>query len=277
MSSPSPIGDALAHSLVLALGTDCGTAADVARSMIGRHGSVIDLQNLVIRSAGSLERVTDDFVERGWLSRIAEAWLVGPIQMPVGLPSFLEGAAAMRAIVPDDGRATAVVTMPTAPSAIRPALGGTGLAYAALVATQETFEKVADSAVNSLTIMTPFLNDDGLIVVLNLFRRTRASQRHLIIRRAGGARAAVRRSWEEVARLGVNVLDYTLPTAGGFETFHAKVLLADQDLAYVGSANMTVFAPHSMELGILVDGRAARVIANVIRGIERISIPLVAR
>jgi phosphatidylserine/phosphatidylglycerophosphate/cardiolipin synthase-like enzyme len=86
--------------------------------------------------------------------------------MPVGLPSFLEGAAAMRAIVPDDGRATA---------------------------------------------------------------------------------------------------------------FHAKVLIADQDLAYVGSANMTVFARHSMELGILVDGRAARVIANVIRGIEKISIPLVAR
>ena len=242
--------------------------------MVGRHGSVIDLQNLVIRSAGSLERVTDDFVQRGWLSPLDEAWMVGPIQVPAGLPSFLEGAAAMRAIVPDDGRATAVVTMPTAPSAIRPALAGTGLAYAALVATQETFEKIADSAVNGLTIMTPFLNSDGLIVVLELFRRTRASQRHLIIRRAGGARAAVQRGWDEVARLGVIVLDYTLPTAAGFETFHAKVLLADQDLAYVGSANMTVFARHSMELGILVDGRAARVIANVVRGIVRIAIPI---
>jgi hypothetical protein len=137
--------------------------------MIGRYPCVIDLRNLAVRSAGSLERVTDDFVERGWLSRSNEAWRVGPIQMPPGLPSFLEGAAAMRATMPDDGRATVVVTMPTAPSAIRPTLAGTGLAHAALVATEEIFERVAGFAVTSLTIMTPFLNDDGLIVVLTSF------------------------------------------------------------------------------------------------------------
>lgn len=180
----------------------------------------------------------------------------------------------MRALVPDDGHATAVVTMPTAPSAIGPALAGTGLAHAALVSTEEALQRVADAAVNRLTIMTPFLNLDGLIVVVGLFRRTRASQKRLVVRRAGGARAAVRQSWDEIAELGVEVQDYTLPASGGYETFHAKVALADQDLAYVGSANMTIFARHSMELGILVDGRAARVIANVVRGIERISVPI---
>jgi phosphatidylserine/phosphatidylglycerophosphate/cardiolipin synthase-like enzyme len=167
-----------------------------------------------------------------------------------------------------------VVTMPTAPSAIGPALLGTGLAHAALVSTDEALGRVAGAAVNRLTVMTPFLNSDGLVAALGLFRLTRASQKRLIVRRAGGARAAVRRNWDEIAQLGVEVLDYTLAVGGGYETFHAKVALADQDLAYVGSANMTVFTRHSMELGMLVDGRAARVIANVVRGIERISIPV---
>jgi phosphatidylserine/phosphatidylglycerophosphate/cardiolipin synthase-like enzyme len=65
-----------------------------------------------------------------------------------------------------------------------------------------------------------------------------------------------------------------LDVAGGFETFHAKVALADSELAYVGSANMTVFARHSMELGVLIEGRAARVIANLIRAVTKVARPI---
>src|SRR5208337_1398611 len=157
-------------------------------------------------------------------------------------------------------QAVAIVTMPPTPSAVGLALPATGLAHAALMATQEVFERLADRAVNSLTVMTPFLNDEGLAAAFQLFRRTQARRRTLIIRRSGGARATVERHWKEVLQIGIDVLDYTLPVVSGYETFHAKVLLADQDLAYVGSANMTVFARHSMELGILTDGRAARVV-----------------
>jgi hypothetical protein len=56
--------------------------------------------------------------------------------------------------------------------------------------------------------------------------------------------------------------------------FHAKVALADSDLAYVGSANMTMFSRHSMELGVLVEGRAARVVANVVRAVTKVSHPI---
>ena len=101
---------------------------------------------------------------------------------------------------------------------------------------------------------------------------------HRTIERGSLRQAARRGRLTEPARpsrkLGATPRSYT--TTRGRITFHAKALLADQDLAYVGSANMTVFARHSMELGILVDGRASRVIANFIRGIEKISIPLVA-
>jgi hypothetical protein len=219
--------------------------------MADRHGYAIDIHNLADWPAAAIQRVTSDFVARGWLSRTDAGWQVGPGQMPSGLASFLDGAAAMRAIMPDERMATAVVTMPPSPSAIGAALPATGLAYAALVHTKDVLEKLADAAASNFTIMTPFLNDEGLVIALDLFRRTRARRRHLIIRRAGSARAAVDRGWPHLHQLNVDILNYTLPVEGGYETFHAKIVLADQDLAYVGSANMTAFARHSMELGIL--------------------------
>jgi hypothetical protein len=274
MIAAVPIGSDLSRSLVAGLGMDCPAAAALARAISGRHGTVLDFHGLADWPVGAMRRVTNDFVARGWLSRSDGGWSVGPNHIPSGLASFLEGASAMRAVMPDDGKATAVVTMPPTPSAIGSALPATGLAHAALVPTNETFERLADAAANSFTIMTPFLNDDGLAIALDLFRRTHATRKYLIIRRSGAARAAVDRARNELLHLGVEVLDYTLPVAGGYETFHAKVLLADQDFAYVGSANMTAFARHSMELGILTDGRAARVVASIVRGVERIATPL---
>jgi hypothetical protein len=37
---------------------------------------------------------------------------------------------------------------------------------------------------------------------------------------------------------------------------------------------MTVFARHSMDLGILADGKAAKVIASVVRAVERVATPV---
>jgi hypothetical protein len=274
MTGGAPLGADLARSLVVGLGADCPTAAALARVMAGRQGYAIDVHNLADWPAAAIQRVTSDFVSRGWLSRTETGWQIGPGQMPSGLASFLDGAAAMRAIMPDEGMATAVVTMPPSPSAIGAALPATGLAYAALVHTKDALEKLADAAANSLTIMTPFLNDEGLVIAVDLFRRTSARRRHLIIRRSGSARAAVDRGWPYLRQLNVDVLNYMLPVEDGYETFHAKIVLADQDLAYVGSANMTAFARHSMELGILTDGRAARVVASIVRGVERIATPV---
>lgn len=274
MTAAAPVGADLARSLVLGLGADTATAAALAHEMAGRQGCAIDVHNLADWPAAAIHRVTSDFVARGWLSCTDTGWTIGPGQMPSGLASFLDGAAAMRAVMPDEGMATTVVTMPPWPSAVGAVLPTTGLAYAALVPTKDTFEKLADAAVSSFTIMTPFLNDEGLVVALDLFRRTHARRRQLIIRRSGSARAAIDRGWAHIRQLNVDILNYTLAVDGGYETFHAKVLLADQDLAYVGSANMTAFARHSMELGILTDGRAARVVASIVRGVERIAIPV---
>jgi hypothetical protein len=275
MTGTPEIGSGLARSLVAALEADCATAANVARAIANRFGEVVDFANHTISPLTSLGRVATDFVERGWLTPRPNGWLVGPKKVPPGLSTFLDGAAEMRRTLGDSGIATAVVTMPPEPSAIGAALPTVGLAHAALISTQSAFERLADQAASRFTIMTPFLNDDGLAFALDLFSRTSAARRCLIVRRSGSARTTIERFGNELRGAGVLALDYTLPTGNGFETFHAKILLADRDLAYVGSANMTAFARHSMELGILADGRTAQVVATVVRAAEKIATPII--
>jgi hypothetical protein len=254
--------------LVEALGPDCSTAALVARVLQLNPDGMLDSVRLESAPAGAAQRVLNDFERRGWVTAIGQGWLGGPERMPSGIPGFLDGAAAMYGALPHDGRATTVVTFPASVNGVVRALPRTGFSYAGLVSSDEAFDRIADAAVNTITVLTPFLNKDGLDYVVSLFRRSRAGQKILVVRRYGGALARASERIEELSQLGVDVRNYTLPLPKGFETFHAKVVLADQDLAYVGSANMTRFERRSMELGVLVDGKAARVVASVVRAVE---------
>jgi phosphatidylserine/phosphatidylglycerophosphate/cardiolipin synthase-like enzyme len=70
------------------------------------------------------------------------------------------------------------------------------------------------------------------------------------------------------------VFDYAIGKvdAPGYETFHAKVVLADRDAAYVGSSNMNKASKErSMELGLVVQGRAAQQIARALDSIMRVA------
>jgi hypothetical protein len=91
MTWAAPIGADLARSLVFGLGADCSTAAALARVMAGRQGYAIDIHNLADWPAAAIQRVTSDFVARGWLSRTDTGWRIGPGQIPSGLVSFLDG------------------------------------------------------------------------------------------------------------------------------------------------------------------------------------------
>ncbi len=268
------LGTSLSRSLVVSLAADCATAAELARLIAERPGGTIDANSVTFASRSALARVAADFVRRRWLTAIPTGWRVGPLIVPRGVVPFLEGAAAMRANDLEKETSIAVVTMPPSPSAIASALPQTGLAHASLVSTRDAFERVAETAIDSLTVMTPFLNRDGLGFVLKLFELTRAKSKQLIVRQMGEARRTVIDNAAEVASLGISAFDYTLDAVGSFETFHAKVALADSQLAYVGSANMTMFSRSSMELGVLVEGRAARVVANVLRAVTRVAHPI---
>lgn len=271
MTAIPGIGEALAQSLVEALGPDCSTGALVARVVQRNPGGGIDVARLHGAPAGAAQRVLRDFASRGWITAEGEGWVCGPGLVPAGVPAFLDGAAAMYATMPHDGRATTVVTFPTSSVGIVRALPRTGFSYAGLMSSEEAFDRIADAETTRLTVLTPFLNNEGLDDVLELFGRTSAPEKNLVVRRYGGALATARARLGELEPLGVEVRNYTVSLPKGFETFHAKVVIADHDLAYVGSANMTRFERRSMELGIMVDGKAAKVVASVVRAVEMVS------
>ncbi|ABD07235.1 hypothetical protein RPB_2530 [Rhodopseudomonas palustris HaA2] len=268
------LGSSLSRSLVAELGDDCAAAAKLAAAITLRRSGSIDEASLPALSRPVLDRISADFVRRGWLTPLVSGWLIGPAALPSEVGAFLEGAAAMRTHDSSKETAIAVVTMPPPPSAIGVALSQTGVAHSSLVPTNDAFLRVAATAIDSFILMTPFLNTEGLRYAVKLFSDTRAQQKRLIVRRAGDATRVVQEHAAELSTIGVEAFDYTVDLGDGFETFHAKVALADSALAYVGSANMTVFARHSMDLGILVEGRSARVIANVIRAVLRVAKPL---
>lgn len=272
------IGDGLARSLIETLGANCAIAAGLARALAMRgEGATVDRQSLPFSPPASLNVVMDDFCARRWITRESNGWRIGPMSIPAGLASFLEGAATMHSALADRCNAQAVITLPPSPSFIERALPSTGFSYASLLSTTDAWRKVADKAVNTLTMMTPFLNEDGLKFATATAKRSRAKVRRLIIRQRGGARDVAVAGAGLLSDAGLEVLLYDPPDGSGYETFHAKVALADAELAYVGSANFTVFARHSVDLGLLVDGKAARVIASVVSAVERVAVPVVTK
>ncbi len=119
-------------------------------------------------------------------------------------------------------------------------------------------------------VMTPFFDDVGAEVVLNLFENTAAADRCLILRapKEGLPPEVGEKVDAQLVALGVDVVNFRLDRPGslGNETFHAKAVLGDDDTAYVGSSNMNQWSfEYSPELGLYVRGRAAFRIAELPR------------
>ena len=275
MISSSGIGEAMAKSLVACLGADCSAAAALAAAADLRRGDTLDEGSLRGVPLGSLRRAVADFERRGWLVNLrVSAWHVPATGMPGTAPAFLAGMAAMRGPAAEEEAALTAVTLLLPPSAVAAALPATGLSYASLVSTEDAMARVAAAASTRLTVMTPFLNKGGLDFAISLFERSVAVTRTLVVRGTHSTRAALHPEQDRLQSLRVTTLNYLLPTADCYETFHAKVVLADDRLAYVGSANLLAQLHQSMELGNVVRGRAARVVASVVRAVEAVSPPL---
>lgn len=268
------LGAVVGKSLIKGLGANCGAGAALARRLEKGIGSITAGTQSDGFSAASIERAARDFTSRGWLSADGSGWRRTDNQLPSGLSSFLAGAAAMREAAMGEAESIAVVTLPGAPSAISKVLPSEGPIHASMERTDDEIGRIARSAVTSLTIMSPFVNRGGAEFAMRMFNESQAKQKTLITRLAGSTGRAVKPLLLDLATSGVQVLDYMLPAGEGYETFHAKVVLADGDLAYVGSANLTQYDRHSMELGIIVKGRAARAVAALVRSVERIARPV---
>ncbi|MBZ0132423.1 MAG: hypothetical protein K8F53_07415 [Rhodocyclaceae bacterium] len=193
------------------------------------------------------------------------------------LALMLEAASLYRQEVHEEQNIVEVVlTRPPRPCKLEEALDAAGYASAILENTVDVFMSMAISASQRFAVMTPFLDELGAKQLVELFRRVPTGvTKVLIVRYMHGAPPlSLVGIKEELRELDVRVFDYWLPRSGsdGYETFHAKVILTDSNVAYVGSANMTETSFfYSMEMGLLVKGQAAGVVGRVVDEICRIA------
>lgn len=180
----------------------------------------------------------------------------------------------------DDNTVSVVLTRPGHPSRLEAELENLGWKTASLELTEEAFLSLAANAKEHLVVMTPFLDLVGARWLISLFERTAPEvKRRLILRYLGmPAHPSYPTGYDAIAaalsEIGVEVFDYALTreNANGYETFHAKVVLADRAMAYVGSSNMNKASlEHSMEMGVVVEGKAAQHISRVLDTIMKVA------
>lgn len=160
---------------------------------------------------------------------------------------------------------TVVLTKPAKPSMLEKKLSDKGWKASEIEPTLHSFYSMADLASDKLVIMTPFLDDTGAEWVKDIFSRTQESVQCILILRSLERPGATDypegylliKDW--LIDNNIKVYNYSLQRSEdwGRETFHAKVVLADRRIAYIGSSNMTGHSSYSMEMGVKITGRAA--------------------
>lgn len=189
--------------------------------------------------------------------------------MLVGASTYVENVHR------DADEVDVVLTKPSRPSELERAIREAGYEHVGLIATSEMFTAMAAGAQSRFTVMTPFLDHQGAELILALFTKSRSQvERRLIIRSSpSGLPEGYLAVADQLRDLGVRVCDYRLEReGGGFETFHAKVVLADRNRAYVGSTNMNQWSiAYSMELGVSLTGRAAGRISRVLDAVVQVA------
>jgi phosphatidylserine/phosphatidylglycerophosphate/cardiolipin synthase-like enzyme len=172
-------------------------------------------------------------------------------------------------IAAPEARARLVVTLPFRPSRLEDGAP-------ALTDTQEAFNYIARRSTDCLVVITPFIDLAGMEWAIRLFSVSQAKTKILILR----DRSRLADYPNEAARLRsllTELLEYRarhpetdrpLP----IETFHAKIVLADASVAYVGSANMLKSSLEvALECGFIVEGPAVFQVADLVAAILKVA------
>ncbi|MET0165998.1 MAG: phospholipase D-like domain-containing protein [Vicinamibacterales bacterium] len=164
-------------------------------------------------------------------------------------------------------------------SALRRAIDNLHALSPTVFQTSDFFFNLARAAKRDFTVVAPFIDDHGANLLVELFSICEPGvRRHLICRplsepQCGEAflgRAA------DFRRLKVLVYEYALPSIlpSGRETFHAKIVLADDAEFYVGSSNFMASAlERSFECGVIVRGETAKQLNSVLIAVRTIAKP----
>ena len=194
------------------------------------------------------------------------------------LATLLRGAEQFRRIKHESPQLEFVVTMPMAPSYLAETLPDSPSRPGGYLPTSAAMLRIAQTSTERIVVMSPFVDNFGFGWLRSVFDASHAHRKILILRDAD--RYAVELSVHHAEWLraqAIEVWDYHLPHAAGtrplpLETFHAKIVLADNCLGYVGSANFIGSGDGtSLEAGVLVDGTAAVQVAKLIDAVIRVA------
>lgn len=206
-------------------------------------------------------------------------------ELLVAPPDALRYAAVLRGVAfaqhrqRDANTVDITLSPPASPSRLMETLPKAGFSWARLFDTKDSLIELASRARRRFVIVSPFLDDEGLRWITALFEAARgATERLLIVRGRDETELSVLRSHREALALwSARILAYAVahdPAVRSpvIETFHAKILVADNDRAYIGSANMNRWSRDvSMECGVIITGPCVRPVATLVDAIISIA------
>jgi phosphatidylserine/phosphatidylglycerophosphate/cardiolipin synthase-like enzyme len=234
-----------------------------------------ELASLVgLVSAEQVAMVKRAFVENGHVEQrdFASALIVDRGAL-TRWAANLEGVATYLGLHHDRDDVRLVMTEPGQQSALRAEIARRHAISPLLYQTTDTFINLARGARKEFVVLVPFMDDQGVEFLLNLFSVCQEGVRLILICRPLSephCGVAFHRQAAAFSSLGVLVYEYALPSPlpSGRETFHAKVILADDTAYYVGSSNFMGSAlERSLECGVYVRGDSARQLHSVLEAL----------
>jgi phosphatidylserine/phosphatidylglycerophosphate/cardiolipin synthase-like enzyme len=193
--------------------------------------------------------------------------------------AVLRGAAYAQYRQRDSNQIEITLSPPGHPSRLMEILPRHGFSWTHLYNTKDSLIELASQAEKRLVVITPFLDPEGMQWITQLFegKRDKPLERIMIVRARDQAEISVLTSVKDwLAQNSVTVLSYAVVHDSALrspmlETFHAKIILADRDKAYIGSANMTRWSrDFSMECGVILRGPAVKPVATLVDAIVQI-------
>jgi phosphatidylserine/phosphatidylglycerophosphate/cardiolipin synthase-like enzyme len=232
-------------------------------------------------SAEHVAIVRRSLIQNGCATRSSFATrLLAPASVLKALADNLWGVAAYLRVHKDRDAVRLVLTEPGLKSALRRAIDDAQALPPIAFQTSDAFFNLARGAKQELVILSPFMDPQGTELMVELFSLCRPGVRRVLISRplaepqcgnAFNPRAA------DFRRLHVSVIEYALPSSlpSGRETFHAKVVLADDSEFYVGSSNFMGSAlERSFECGVFVRGETAKQMRSVLLAVQSVGKPI---
>lgn len=258
--------------------------ADLPADSVQSARSLVDAAQLGVTEEGA----TNDLLERLAELRLVELTPTGFKPRDGTHERFQRLAFALLAIEHyrsfihrDATVAQIVLTKPPQPSMLEQKLSALGWRTTDLEPTEHAFNGMVRAAQRRVVVMTPFFDSTGAAWLKELLSYVSTGVERILILRSleDNTRKDYPLGFDTLSpwlkAQGILVFNYSIPRLeGGRETFHAKAVLCDRSVAYLGSSNVTAASlEHSMEMGVVLEGRAAARVADVIDAVLKSATP----